>query len=317
MNPRKHIALIVHGARAGRDDLRHLVDWVRGRGHAVSVHPTFERGDAAALARAAARRGDDAVVAVGGDGTLNEVVNGLDGYEVPLGVLPLGTANDFARQAGIPADADHAMDVILQRKPVRIDTASLNGRRFLNVSTGGVGAEATAETPSQIKHAIGELAYAISGLRKLAELEPVHAIFRSGGFVLDCDFLMFAVGSARAAGGGRLVTPHASTTDGLLDLCVVEQMPRREFARTMLRLRRGEHVGEEGVRYVRVSELTIESAEPLSVNVDGEVSGAPRLDYRARPKDLWVHVVHRPGEAEKPAPKKKRPAKVPRAVSTS
>ena len=313
---RKHIALVVHGARAGRDDLRHLVEWVRGRGHLVTVHVTFERGDAEVLTRAEARRGVDAVVAVGGDGTLNEVVNGLDGYDVPLGVLPLGTANDFARQAGIPSDADHAMDVILQRKPVRIDTASLNGRRFLNVSTGGVGAEATAETPSQIKHAIGELAYAISGLRKFADMDPSRATFRSGGYVLECDFLMFAVGSALATGGGRLVTPHASTTDGLLDLMIIEEMPRRDFARTMLRLRRGEHVGEAGVHYIRVPELTVEGTRPISVNVDGELSGATRLEYRARPKDLWVHVVHRPGEAEKLAPKKKRPAKLSRAVSS-
>ena len=117
------------------------------------------------------------------------------------------------------------------------------------------------------------------------------------GYVLDCDFLMFAVGSGMATGGGTLVTPHASTTDGLLDLCVVERMPRRDFARTVLRLRRGEHVGEEGVHYVRMPELTIEGIRPISVNVDGEVSDSARLDYRARAKDLWVHVVHRPGEA--------------------
>jgi diacylglycerol kinase (ATP) len=273
-----------------------MVNWVRERGHHVDVRVTFERGDAVALARAAAAEGADVVAAVGGDGTLNEVVNGLDGTDTPLGVIPLGTANDFARQAGIPGDADHAMDVILLRKPVRIDTASLNGRRFLNVSTGGIGAEATAETPSQIKHALGHFAYAISGLRKLADFEPNHAVFRGGGYVLEVDFLMFAVGSAMSTGGGTMVTPHASTTDGLLDLCVVERMPRREFARTVLRLRRGEHVGEEGVHYVRVPELTIESPKPISVNVDGEVSDSKRLDYHARPKDLLVHVVHRPGE---------------------
>jgi diacylglycerol kinase (ATP) len=293
---RKHIALVAHGGRAGRPDFRHMVNWVRERGHHVDVRVTFERGDAVALARDAAAEGADVVAAVGGDGTLNEVVNGLDGTDTPLGVIPLGTANDFARQAGIPGDADHAMDVILLRKPVRIDTASLNGRRFLNVSTGGIGAEATAETPSQIKHALGHLAYAISGLRKLADFEPNHAVFRGGGYVLEVDFLMFAVGSALSAGGGTMVTPHASTTDGLLDLCVVERMPRREFARTVLRLRRGEHVGEEGVHYVRVPELTIESPKPLSVNVDGEVSDSRRLDYHARPKDLLVHLVHRPGE---------------------
>src|SRR5688500_14445270 len=144
----KHIVLVVHGARAERPDLRHMVSWVRDRGHLVELAVTYDAGDAAAFAADAADRGVDVVVAVGGDGTLNEVVNGLDGRETPLGVVPLGTANDFARQIGIPNDADHAMDVILQRKPVRIDTASLNGRRFLNVSTGGIGAEATAETPS-------------------------------------------------------------------------------------------------------------------------------------------------------------------------
>jgi len=292
----KHIVLVAHGARAGRPDFRHMVKWVRERGHQVDVHVTYERGDAEALARRAAAQGADVVAAVGGDGTLNEVVNGLDGSDTPLGVIPLGTANDFARQSGIPADADHAMDVILQRKPVRIDTASLNGRRFLNVSTGGIGAQATAETPSQLKQAIGQLAYAISGLRQLADFETNHAVFRGGTYVLECDFLMFAVGSGLSSGGGTPVTPHASTTDGLLDLCVVERMPRREFARTVMRLRHGEHVGEEGVHYVRLAELTIEATKPLSVNVDGEVSDSRRLDYLARPKDLLVHVVHRPGE---------------------
>jgi lipid kinase YegS len=295
----KHIVMVVHGQRTDRPDFRHMVSWVRERGHHVDVRVTFEQGDAIAFAHRAAIEGVDVVVAVGGDGTVNEVVNGLDGYDTPLGVVPLGTANDFARQAGIPADADHAMDVILLRKPVLIDTASLNGRRFLNVSTGGIGAEATAETPHQIKQSIGQLAYAISSLRKLAGFEPNHGVFRGGGYRLECDFLMFAVGSALATGGGTLVTPHASTTDGLLDLCVVERMGRREFARTVIRLRRGEHVGEEGVHYLRLPCLTIEGERPIDVNVDGEVSNARQLEYRARPKDLWVHVVHRPGESKR------------------
>src|ERR1051325_4055595 len=173
----KHIALIVHGSRAGRDDVRHLVSWVRAKGHFVEPHATFEAGEAAAFASDAARRGVDVVAAAGGDGTINEVVNGLDGYDVPLGIIPLGTANDFARQVGIPADADHAMDVILQRKPRRLDTASLNGRRFLNVSTGGIGAEPTAETSPEVKASLGPIAYAITGIRKFADLKAKSARF--------------------------------------------------------------------------------------------------------------------------------------------
>src|SRR6478672_11886548 len=159
--PAKHIALVVHGARADRADVRHLINWVRDKGHLVVPLATFEAGEATSLAADAARRGVDVVAAAGGDGTINEVVNGLDGFDVPLGIIPLGTANDFAKQVGIPADADHAMDVILQRKPRRFDTAALNGRRFLNVSTGGIGAEATAETPASAKESLGSMAYAI------------------------------------------------------------------------------------------------------------------------------------------------------------
>src|SRR6478672_5755586 len=173
--PAKHIALVVHGARADRADVRHLISWVRDKGHLVEPLATFEAGQATSLAANAARRGVDVVAAAGGDGTVNEVVNGLDGYDVPLGIIPVGTANDFARQVGIPPDPDHAMDVILQRKPKRFDTASLNGRRFLNVSTGGVGAEATAETPATAKETLGPVAYAISGMRKLAEFKPYAA----------------------------------------------------------------------------------------------------------------------------------------------
>jgi diacylglycerol kinase (ATP) len=294
----KHIVMIIHGSRADYPDVRHLVSWVRAKGHFVEPLVTYEAGDATALAADAAKRGVDVVAAVGGDGTVNEVVNGLDGYDVPLGVIPVGTANDFARQVGIPADADHAMDVILQRKPRRLDTASLNGRRFLNVSTAGIGAEATAETPPEIKESLGAIAYAISGMRKLAELRPQSARFSGDGFEYDGEFLMFAVGLTRASGGGTMVTPMASATDGLLDLCIVESMSRSEFARTALRVKRGEHIGQEGVQYAQVRSVTVEGREPIVVNVDGESSNATRLVYRARARDLWVHVASLPGEGE-------------------
>jgi diacylglycerol kinase (ATP) len=289
----KHIALIVHGTRTERPDVRHLVSWVREKGHLVEVLPTFERGDAAALARIAAARGVDVVAAAGGDGTLNEVVNGLDGFDTPL-----GTANDFAKQVGIPADPDHAMDVILQRKPVRVDTATMNGKRFLNVSSGGVGAEATAETPAEAKEQLGPVAYAISGVRKLADLESIQVRVQGPDFAFDGDILLFAVGVMRATGGGTLVTPHASATDGLLDLCLVESMSRRDFAGMVLKIKRGEHVGEPGVHYVQLPWLTIEAFEPIAVNMDGEMTEAESLEYRARQRDLWVYAAHLPGEEE-------------------
>jgi diacylglycerol kinase (ATP) len=296
MDHKREYAIVVHGARADLPALRHVVSWVRGKGHRVSVSVTWEQGDATRFAREWAERGVAAVIAAGGDGTVNEVLNGLDGSQVPLGILPVGTANDFARQAGIPTDADHAMDVILRRKPRRVDTLELNGRRFLNVSTGGVGAEATADTPPEAKESLGMLAYAITGARKLRELAPRRALVTGPGFEHDGEFVLFAVGNARQTGGGVAITPRASMTDGLLDLCLVQPMPRAEFARLALRIRRGEHLDHPSVRYAQLPAVTVTGDEPISVNVDGEPSDERILDYRVRKGDLLLHVVTLPGE---------------------
>jgi lipid kinase YegS len=294
MSPTRHLVLVIHGARAELPALRDLVARVRDAGHRVDVRVTWEGGDAAGFTQDAVARGADTVVAAGGDGTVNEVVNGLSGSDVPLGILPVGTANDFARQVGIPLEPDAAMDVILTRKPVRVDSAELNGRRFLNVSTGGVGAEATAETPTEAKEALGMLAYAITGVKKLVELAPRRAYFAGPGFEYRGDFLVFAVGNGRATGGATALTPRASLTDGLLDLCIVEGMPRADFARLVLKLKRGDHLAEPGVRYVQLPELHVEAQDAISVNVDGESTDHFRLQYRARPHDLLVHAAALP-----------------------
>lgn len=290
MTPPRHFVFVIHGARSEQPATRELIDRVRQAGHRVDPRITWARNDGVAFAREGALAGADTIVALGGDGTVNEVLNGLDGLDTALGIIPLGTANDFARQAGIPLEPDHAMDVILGRNPVRVDTAELNGRRFLNVSTAGIGAEATAETPAEAKEVLGVLAYAITGVRKLAALETQEAHFSGPGFDHTCQFLAFAVGNGRSTGGGTEVTPLAALDDGLLDLVIFESMPRREIPGALMRVKRGEHVGEDGVQYAQLRELLVESAEPISVNVDGESLRSSRLAYRARWRDLRIHL---------------------------
>ena len=293
-NP-KRLGLIINGARADHATLRAVVRDLRDRGHTVEPRVTFEEGDAVAAARAAADRGVDVVLAVGGDGTLNEVANGLDGSDTALGIVPLGTANDFARQTGIPTDPAEALALVLERPPVRIDTIALNSRRYVNVSTAGLGAEATAETPKEAKKALGTLAYAITGMRKLTQLEAHRARFAAPGFELRCAFLLFAVGNGRETGGGTALTPRASLTDGLLDLCIVEEMPRGEFTRLLLKLKRGEHLDHPGVIYQQLSSLTVDVQHTITVNVDGEPTTNRELTYDVRPRDLLVHLATWPG----------------------
>lgn len=290
MQEPKHFVFVIHGARSEHRATRDLIDRVRAAGHRVEPRITHSPNDGVNFAREGARAGAHTIVALGGDGTVNEVLNGLDGVDCALGIVPLGTANDFARQAGIPMEPDHAMDVILGRNPMRIDTAELNGRRFLNVSTGGIGAEATSETPAEAKEVLGVLAYAITGVRKLAALETQEGHFTGPGFDLRCQFLAFAVGNGRSTGGGTEITPRAALDDGLLDLVIFETMPRREIPGALLRVKRGEHVGDDGVHYAQLRHLVVEAESPISVNVDGEALKASRLEYRARWRDLLIHL---------------------------
>lgn len=285
-----HYLFVIHGARAGLPEVRHLVDWVRGKGVRVSTRVTFEGGDGTTFAREAVRDGVTAVVALGGDGTVNEVVNGLRGSNVPLGVIPVGTANDFARQWGIPDDVDHAMDIILRHAAVPIDVGEVNGRVFLNVSTGGVGAETTAETSPEAKQKLGPLAYALTGMKKLGALRARRGWFSGPGFEYRGEWLLFAVGNGRSTGGGTAITPRASITDGLLDVCVVESMPRKDFARLALLVRKGEHLDHPGVRYAQLPALTVESQRAMAVNVDGEPVNSRRLVYTALAGQLLVHL---------------------------
>ena len=297
--PSKHIAMVIHGARADRPDVRHLVNWVRDKGHFVEPLITFEAGDAAGLAADAARRGADVVAAAGGDGTVNGVVNGLDGYDVPLGIIPVGTANDFARAGGHSggrrschgchpttqaASIGHG---IAQRPAISQRVDRRRGRRGDGGDPGRSEGVARPDSPMRSAACVNS-----------PDSKPQFARFVGDGFSFEGQLLMFAVGSTRSTGGGTLVTPMASATDGLLDLCIVEDMSRGDFARIVLRLKRGEHVGEDGVRYVQVKSVTIEAVDPIAVNIDGEISNAGRLTYRARARDLWVHVAHLPGEVD-------------------
>ena len=294
---RKTIALVIKGSRSDDPALRELVQTVRALGIRVRPRVTFELGDAASFAREEADRGAAAVVAVGGDGTINEVLNGLAGRDTPMGIIPLGTANDFARQVGIPEDVKHAMDLILFGTPVRLDTAEVNGRRFLNVSAGGIGADATAETGAEAKDLLGPLAYAFTGLKKLVALESLPLRLESREVTREVRALLFFVGNARRSGGGMPVTPLASPNDGMLDVCVIEEMGRADLARLALKVRRGEHVGEAGVLYFRTTALVMHAGEPVYVNVDGERLSATTLDYRARPRDLWLYAPEPDAEA--------------------
>jgi diacylglycerol kinase (ATP) len=273
--------------------LRSLVASMREAGHDVWPRLTFEAGDACRQARWMARRGADRIVAVGGDGTLNEVVNGVLGLEWSgaVGVVPQGTANDFAAGLGIPEELEAALSVALDGTERRVDVGRVNGRYFVNVSTGGFGAEAAEEAPAEAKRLLGPWAYVVTGVRKFVELRPSRARFSApGGVLYEGEMLLFAVGNGKQTGGGNRLTPRALLDDGKLDVMIVPAMPRMEFLSLIPELRSGTHLDDPAIRYYRTPRLRVEAEAPLSVNADGEPLRGLRFSYRvaARSRTLMV-----------------------------
>lgn len=303
------ISLIVNTADAGElEQLRGEVSRLRREGHVVLPRVTFEAGDARRFAAEAAADGWELVIAAGGDGTLNEAANGLharlaagggEASRLPrLGIIPLGTGNDLAAALELPTEVPEAMRAAVSGRVVEVDVGMVGDRCFLNVSTGGFGAEATEEAPPEVKRALGPLAYVVTGVKKFVGLEPLEARFTAGDEVIaDGRFLLFAVGNCRRTGGGNWLTPEADLTDGLLDLCLVREMSRVEFLRLLPDLRAGNHVDNPNVIYRQLPEITVDSEAELSVNADGEPLSGRRFAYRVSEHRLRVRVPRQGGGA--------------------
>lgn len=279
--------------------LRDAAVELRAEGHEVTGRVTFEAGDAERFAAEAVADGPDLVLVAGGDGTLFEVVNGLvggdhanSGENLPrLGVVPLGTANDLANSQFYPMAVADAVRYAVDSSFREVDVLTVNDRSFLNVSTGGFGAEATDEAPKAAKRTIGILAYLAQGVRTFASFEPLEARFTAGDEVIhDGEFLLFGIGNGTRTGGGNSITPKADMADGLLDLCIVLPMGRADFLRLAPDLRAGNHVDDENVIYRQLREVEIKGSEALRVNADGEPVDARTLRYAVRPRALRLPV---------------------------
>jgi lipid kinase YegS len=163
------------------------------------------------------------VIAGGGDGTINEVATALiehDSAQRPvMGILPLGTANDFATSAGIPETLDKALQLAIVGKPAAVDIAQVNDKTcFINMATGGFGTRITSETPEKLKAALGGVSYLIHGLMRMDMLKPDRCEINGENFHWQGDALVIGIGNGRQAGGGQQLCPDALINDGLLQL---------------------------------------------------------------------------------------------------
>jgi diacylglycerol kinase (ATP) len=285
-------ARIIYNPTSGRELFKkHLAEVLiklEQAGYETSVHATICEGDATEAARIAVERKYDIVVAAGGDGTLNEVVNGLaeQDYRPKLGIVPMGTTNDFARALHIPRDIGQAIDVITKGESIPVDIGRMNDRYFINIAGGGRITELTYEVPSKLKTMMGQLAYYLKGIEMLPSIKPTDVSIEYDGKLFEGEAMLFLIGLTNSVGGFEKLAPDASINDGLFSLLILKKTNLAEFIRIATLAVRGEHIKDPNVIYTQANRIKIQAKEKVQLNVDGELGGVLPAEF----ENLYRHL---------------------------
>lgn len=258
----------------------------------TSTHATIGEGDATIAAAEAIERRFDLIIAAGGDGTLYEVINGMaeKEYRPPLGILPLGTTNDFARALAIPRSVEAACDLIIRGYTQDIDVGKANQRYFINIAGGGSLTELTYEVPSKLKTMVGQLAYYMKGLEKLPRLRPIEVKIKSAEREIHEDIMLFLIANSNSVGGFEKLSPEASMNDGLLDVFVLKKCNLAEFVRLVTLALRGEHFQDPHLIYFKTKHVQVTSPDYVQINLDGEFGGTLPSVFSVLPSHLNIFV---------------------------
>ncbi|MDQ1910555.1 diacylglycerol kinase [Paenibacillus sp. GD4] len=289
-------ARLIYNPSSGREEIKKRLPDILQRlergGIETSTHATIGEGDATLAAAEAVERGFDLIIAAGGDGTLYEVINGMAEKEnrPPLGILPLGTTNDFARALGIPRSWEFAIDVILQQHTRVIDVGKMNQRYFINIAGGGSLTELTYEVPSKLKTMIGQMAYYMKGLEKLPRLRPIELLLRTPEREFHEEVMLFLISNSNSVGGFERLAPDASLSDGLFDVLILKKCNLAEFIRVVSLALRGEHLDDPNIIYLQTNYIEVTSPDYVQINLDGEFGGTLPCVFTNLPQHLRIFV---------------------------
>ena len=294
--------LLLNGKSAGDEGVRAAVATLRGRGVPLQVRVTWEEGDVERQVAEALHAGADALVAAGGDGTLGAVAaalarTGRSADALPaLGLLPLGTANDFATAASVPVEAAAALALVAggRARPRALLRSDPDGVEHwcANLASGGFGTEVTVETDEGLKKLLGGLAYLVTGIARLGRIEPLPVRLSGPGFAWEGGLIALGIGNGRQAGGGQVLCPDARVDDGLLEVTVIPELSGELVATLGTLVKDGQRAAlERSATRARLPTLRVESLDGvLTLNLDGEPVQARRFEIECVPARLRMHL---------------------------
>jgi YegS/Rv2252/BmrU family lipid kinase len=232
----------------------------------------------------------DLLIVGGGDGTLNAAVDAIVDTQLPLGILPLGTANDLARTLGIPNSLPEACQIISAGHLRRIDLGWVNGKYFFNVASLGLSVNITQQLTREVKRRWGIFAYAATALQVIWKSRPFRAEIRTKDQSFRVKTVQIAVGNGRYYGGGMAVFHDATIDDQRLDLYSLEISHWWQIIPLLPAMRQGRHIHWRGVRAIQGQELEVYTRKPYPINTDGEITTCTPAVFRVMPRAIGVLV---------------------------
>ena len=292
-SPRRVLLLINPASRRGASFAPVAARMFEQHGVRVRAEQAVSRDAVTRLIEEAAGE-VDAVVVGGGDGSVNSVLTALLRTGLPLGVLPLGTANDFARTLGLPVDVGSAVRVIVEGASRRVDVGRVNGQPFLNVASLGLSSDLAERLTMAGKRRWGRLSYAAAAMAVLAQARPFRAVIVAEGRGVRVRSYQIAVGNGRYYGGGLPVRHDASIADGRLDLYSLEFTAVWRLLLAGLAFRRGRQGAWREVRDLRCTRFQVSTRRPRPVNLDGELLTSTPAHFDLLPQALAVFAPPAP-----------------------
>lgn len=257
---------------------------------------THGNGEAEAHAREAVANGCDEIICAGGDGTLNEVVNGMAEARdhVRLGLIPLGTGNDFGRSLGAPASVAENIDIIAAGFTQAFDlihaTSNSGVRHFINVSAGGFSGLVDEKLTPEMKKTWGPLAYLRSAAAALPELRGYRTSVEVDDRQFDVDLYNVVIANGSYVAGGLPIAPEADPRDGKMDVVLVQVRPAAEMMILIAQILRGKHLDHAGIVFERGARVRVESTPGMWFNADGELIGNEPITFELMPRALQFVV---------------------------
>lgn len=288
------------GGGKPRPHLKTIFKYLKENEFNFKASYTSHHGDAVELAQKAADKGMDLIVSIGGDGTVNEIVNGImkSKNDPSLGIIPLGWANDFIKSTDIPSDIIGACKILIKGKTKKIDIGVVNSQiYFANVCGVGFDAEvALLANQMKDKHPnlriLSAFVYVFATVKKLLSPFNYHNVkIKFDGQEIHSKILFIAISNGKIYGGKFNITPEAILDDGLLEICLVEEMGRFKYLSIIPKVFKGTHASIKGISFYKAKEVVIESSETILAQVSGEViEGQKKFTITLLPKSLKVIV---------------------------